>query len=108
METIKKGDKVTIKATGKKHIVCYASTTLIDNFAFLYELDGFNIVEDFREFEFDELEHSKDSLIEFLDNNPPEATEEAKELTQEQKELVWQADLDAHNRQIAEQNTFHQ
>ena len=49
----------------------------------------------------------KDSLIEFLDNNIPEDTGESEELTQREKELVWQSELEEHNRMVQEQNNFH-
>ena len=49
----------------------------------------------------------KDSLIEFLDNNPPEATKEAPILTQKEQELVWQADWDAEQRRQNQLNTSH-
>ena len=49
----------------------------------------------------------KDSLIEFLDNNIPDDTGESEELTQREKELVWQSELEEHNRMVQEQNNFH-
>lgn len=52
-------------------------------------------------------EIQKDSLVEFLDNNPAPKTAEKKELTKKEKELVWLSDFEAEQRYDDINNSFH-
>ena len=55
---------------------------------------------------YQDLKASTDEFLDFLYNNPPNEIQETTEPTEEQK-IAWQADLDAENRKIQEDNLFY-
>ena len=107
MNDFKKGQEVIIKSTGQKCIVGYVSTTLSDNFVLLVEMNGVSIIDNFKEFSFNELSHATYSLLQFLFDNPSEKTGKQKPLTQREKELSWKSEWEAEQRIQNEINAFH-
>lgn len=104
---MKKGDKILIKATNEIAIIrdfqktgskkCFLYADIGDKGA-VYYMDEFYLL-------IEPMSHSE--FMNFLDNNPPNETEETPELTEKEQHLVWQADLDAHNQMVQDENNFH-
>ena len=105
--------KVTIIATGQECIVGWVGVRAgVKSIVVLTELDGLTSIKDengfIAYFSFDEIELTEtDPLIEVLDSNQANDTEETPELTQKEKEIAWQADLDATQRLDNERNSFY-
>ncbi len=110
---MKIGDKILIKATnqiatieafqntGDKKSFLYVRVSPQDRLKTLFMYDFYLLVEPTKS-----SNPSHSDFMNFLDDNPQNEVQETTEPTEEQK-IAWQAELDEHNRMIADQNTYY-